>query len=300
MKNKTYEKIWLIGNGVDIQTGIKSNFSNFKKFVEDENKNLFDQLISTYGNDLWSNFETNLNKSNFKTEEIINDKKIPLFLEPSWVKGSGSENSDCLSQLINDWSKVINKEATTKEADSYLKKVFKDSDDDLFINLNYTDTLELVYGINKDNVIHIHGRSNDNNNRPQLGHVRDKNELKKLKEKLGNSLGVEEDSVVHEISTGREYLTFWERTVKNTQINYQNNLDMLFKDNKIKEVNIIGSSYPSLDMNYFKFLKESGAIDNNTKWNLYYFDDNDKSEMKNNLIDPYIESEYINFFNIPK
>lgn len=73
------------------------------------------------------------------------------------------------SDYFTDWIKTINlKSANQKPSFSKLMQA-----DDIFLNFNYTETLEVVYKVQDKNVCHIHGKQGE----PLiLGHGRDERE----------------------------------------------------------------------------------------------------------------------------
>ncbi|MCB8999333.1 MAG: hypothetical protein H6540_04595 [Bacteroidales bacterium] len=51
-------KLYIIGNGFDIHHGIKSKYSDFKDYVEKNDKVLFDSLEKYFNQDeLWSDLK---------------------------------------------------------------------------------------------------------------------------------------------------------------------------------------------------------------------------------------------------
>lgn len=165
------KKLFIIGNGFDIWSGLNSQFINFKHFYYNNqdiilkdlglkshginNGHLKTDLEIVYGDpfncfeltdSFWNQFENNLKKISYSQINqlfdystsgtinlalaLVNSKKILDYAFEQWVK----------SLLIHD------------KNDS-----FRFDEDCIFINFNYTDTLTQLYGVNPNNVFHIHG-----------------------------------------------------------------------------------------------------------------------------------------------
>ena len=68
----TSKKLYIIGNGFDIQHGLKSRYWDFKEYLDIKDRNLVDKLEEYFGADaLWSDFEETL--AYLDTEQIIEE-----------------------------------------------------------------------------------------------------------------------------------------------------------------------------------------------------------------------------------
>jgi hypothetical protein len=57
----TIRKLYIIGNGFDIQHGLKSRFRDFKEYLDSKAGNLAEKLEEYFDGDaLWSDFEETL------------------------------------------------------------------------------------------------------------------------------------------------------------------------------------------------------------------------------------------------
>lgn len=149
-------KLYIIGNGFDLKHGLPSRYSDFAKFCELTNWELFEQVnllfphISKDG--LWSNFEEGL--ASFDADKLYclfyktykSDKRNDGFLKLH------TELKSC----FRDW--IISLKALTEK----LQRRFVFDDNDCFITFNYTNTLEASYNIKDDRILHIHGYATPN------------------------------------------------------------------------------------------------------------------------------------------
>ena len=70
-------KLYIIGNGFDIHHKIKSKYSDFKNYVKEQDRNLFEALEKYFNSDeLWSDFEETLAYIN---TDVIIDGRLMFF-----------------------------------------------------------------------------------------------------------------------------------------------------------------------------------------------------------------------------
>lgn len=141
--------LYIIGNGFDIDHGIKSSYYDFKKYLKtsaDDNANLFLNILEkSYTKDddnLWKNLEENI--GNLDLNSVIEESILNLI--------PAIEFTNYFSCFFKKW---VNQIDINVEAKAYLQKLF-DNQHDLFFTFNYTPTLEKLYNINEQNIKYIH------------------------------------------------------------------------------------------------------------------------------------------------
>ena len=170
--------LYIIGNGFDLFTGLHTSYSDFKHWLEHKYIFVYENMKAAYNMDgkWWNNFEVNLGEldihqyvRNFtppekSAEEIIKQIEernnhlnstslVPdLHIEStcaSRLRGFLDILQYCFERWIADCQSMITDPQYTsiEKNDSY------------FINFNYTDTVEWLYKIPDDRVLHIHGRA---------------------------------------------------------------------------------------------------------------------------------------------
>lgn len=154
----------IVGNGFDIQNGLPTNYVHF---YEKYNNQLYDHFVHFPGfseDQEWSNFEENLglfDEDNFR-EGAAWEPSIDDMVESSkYVNGYNDEISQKTDELVDEiqnafttWIRGID----VKKAIKFMKfpSGFK------FINFNYTSTLQDVYSVPDEDVLHIHGKAHWN------------------------------------------------------------------------------------------------------------------------------------------
>lgn len=171
--------LYVIGNGFDIFTGWKTSYKDFRCWLKYHYVFVYEALESAYVNqsqEWWNDFEVSLGKLDIKrfvSENTPPEKPLELIVkeiqeyherhkdEPN-IHPFLHQESPCANRLAGLFDvlnycmrKWIN--SMTSITDAKYVKIEKDNS--LFLNFNYTMTLELLYGIPKEQILHIHGNA---------------------------------------------------------------------------------------------------------------------------------------------
>ena len=173
-------KLYIFGNGFDIAHGIKTPYSAFRQFLKDNHEDFLTTFESMYNilplddtepwyteeaqkrwdarvqKDLWNSFEEEMGKPNvdemydmaLSLVDTMPEEGIIDTLNVYWKEQYGF--SEKLQEYVLEWLQDLDLSGLTCKKDSLMN-----SNSDLFMNFNYTDTLERVYGIR--DVFHPHG-----------------------------------------------------------------------------------------------------------------------------------------------
>lgn len=188
------KKFYVIGNGFDIHHRIKCKYSDFRRWLRNNRPEVIDKMTHLYGRlsgDWWKTFEESL--ANFKPNAY--PKKVEKMTIPQFIHYFSEEYGEEGRDYINDYEISMQDhgglenpyqraEAIARFEMSHLKedlcdafgdwvkdikipkrvrktKVALDADA-LFFTFNYTRTLEDTYGIEEDQIIHLHGSVDTN------------------------------------------------------------------------------------------------------------------------------------------
>ena len=159
------------------------------------------------------------------------------------------------------------------------------TNDAVYITFNYTAVLENVYGIAPSKITHIHGSLRQYDIEPVLGHG-NQERIERILEKREEAERLFDEKWS---SICRVVEDYYKRTFKDVS-RYSIRLPRL--DAKtIDEICVIGHSLAGVDRTYFN------RIDNMTsgrlKWKVYYYREEEKERLKNNLMDAGVDSERI-------
>lgn len=268
--------LYVIGNGFDIYTGLKTRFAYFRRWLELKYPFIYENMQATYDMDVewWNDFEVQLGKLDVKAyikkftpiekpiDEIIKEiEERKAFeqkynLQPNSYQESPPANRlsgllDILQYCFEKWVESCQKMFNDPK---YIKL---EKEDSFFINCNYTDVLQWSYEIPEKSVLHIHGRASTHE-RLIFGHNTTL---------VGYAVNESEQKVCFEL--GKYEKNPYEYIFKH------NNLPNILKD--VDFVHVYGFSFSPVDENYIDW------IYNNTpkasQWEASWFSDIDKQRI---------------------
>lgn len=285
-------RLIIVGNGFDLHHGMKTQAKDYCDYLMYYNPYALDSIInSPYfngccrdildGDDVfWNDVESNLS---FDYEKIIDD--MVDLVDSSMMSNdecegyAGCDDTSLLeklndiytsftSSLLNEWIGLIDL-SDVKQS----KKVLLEPTD-LFVSLNYTRTLEEVYHVADDRILHLHGCHEMNSScRLQFGNAQQTvGKIREIyREKLSKDVRFERISE----SEIEELEEFAESMSKNLDRNIPH-LMLFLEAKKITEVVIMGHSYLKSDWLYYEkvFLYKYSSA----KWTIYCYTDNECEE----------------------
>lgn len=164
--NAVKNKLFVIGNGFDLAHNLPTKFDpDFKRIAIKHDKNHFWDLYQSRKGDIWSDFENLLGCPDFNfLEEIFNG------YAPDYLSDRESDRDAIIYQVefngnIQDALYEFANNAE-KSLESLKRKTFFEQllqPDGYYITFNYTHTLEDVYDILNEQILHIHGEVGENN-----------------------------------------------------------------------------------------------------------------------------------------
>ncbi|MDI9857950.1 bacteriophage abortive infection AbiH family protein [Flectobacillus roseus] len=248
----TIKKLYIIGNGFDIQHGLKSRYWDFIEYLDNTDKQLVEKLEEYFGGDaLWSDFEETLAYLN--TEQIVDE--CMDYLQPysaeDWSDAYNHDYRYEVQQRINLITDTLKKRFTEwilqlrlpNKANENMVVVDKNAK---FINFNYTDTLERLYKVAQEKIFYIHNKAVDTNSTLILGHSRNPQNAKKLDE-----LYNDEDTDVRVAEGNRILDDYFIETYKSTETIITENSDFFDSLKYLETIYVFGHSLSVVDRPYF-------------------------------------------------
>lgn len=288
--------LFIIGNGFDIAHGLKTKYQDFANYLKINNINLYDKICTIYGNlsdedILWKNFEKTMESidedfirvdTNFDLEyNDLYDDNLKGMIEEK-IKNKLLNISEELFEYFEQWAESIDTKGI-KKVTSKIKS--SEENEDLFLTFNYNFLLENSYDVDSSQICYIH---NSIGKELILGHG-NKLKIKELEKELSFLNENDEettdtiDSLEEKISI-EENLEYYNRTYKNTEKIISLHKEFFKSLTEVENIYIIGHSLGDVDFPYFKEVLKNVSTD--TKWFVYYYDDEDKKEastLKDNL-----------------
>lgn len=264
--------LYVVGNEFDLMHGMNTRYSDFLHWLLDNNRlDVVSEVESVFGNDstksyLWTDFETALGQYDFEKAAAWNFGSLYV-VRGGVVDIDGSMGAPFLLDVsINS---IVKKSFTSWVGSievAHDKKLDFDQDS-IFLTFNYTETLEHLYGIKPEKVLHIHGcRTIDE--RLIVGHrnyVDPTTAWKDCKYLRDNNERVQHICDMNELYKPVESIidrhhVFWRGL------------------HQVTKVVVLGHSCNEID--YLYFVKVAKSVQRDTEWIFYYHTDPDRNRIQ--------------------
>jgi hypothetical protein len=294
--------LYIIGNGFDLHHGLDTKYQTFAKYLAEIDNEIYDLLLIYYGlpdiskdpaseSDYaeWANFESSL--ANLDYNQVLADNSDAIanpfsadFRDRDWHTYQ-IYMEEIIEKLTERLSSIFNSFILSViYPDKVDDKKIKFESDSIFLNFNYTETLEKYYSINNAQICYIHNKSINDDSQIILGHGTDPSNFEEKQPEPPEGLdekGLEEweeymsDQYNYSYESAKsEILSYYTKVFKDTQTIIKTNTDFFEQLNKVKKVFVLGHSISPVDLEYFKLIVKK--IDKNAKWNVSYYNDYEK------------------------
>lgn len=250
-------KLWIIGNGFDLAHGLPTSYEHFHKWLKERKRcqfvDMFESMYPKVKNTdgLWSDIESALGQTT--VEEIVRYAKTYRYCPEDEVNSVGNINvvTTGIQCYLDLWAKQIDLSPT--------KPTYKIDNDAKYLTFNYTMTLEQVYSIPAENILHIH-HSVESDSNLIIGYESSTESQRHVYAKENGA----------DAELNREAKVDNDRYIKNPTYQISQN-DRFFQSlSDINEVCVFGHSLSKVDMPYIK--KVSECVCENSLWHLYLKD----------------------------
>lgn len=172
--------LYIIGNGFDVYHGLKTRYADFHKFVSEHHTDLETSLENYFNfqvdmDYLWKNFESDLCEFDHKCFiddlnhlDIMDDSFKPsqCFTLEDDIRQQSEELVENLKTALLSWIETVEYPG----ADQIQTLLLKFEPESLFMSFNYTDTIEELYEVPKNNILYLHNNANDYSGDLIFGH----------------------------------------------------------------------------------------------------------------------------------
>jgi len=266
------DTLYIIGNGFDLHHGLATGYNDFREFIKQKDKSLFDKVdeyicIDKY----WYEFEEAL--SSLDVDHLVGEASNHLhsYSHEDWsdsfhhdfqfeIKEVVAALSNKLHEEFCEWISTIAPPEATESL-----PINKDSQ---FLTFNYTSTLEDVYGIKKTKIKYIHGSINDSDDQIVLGHSwspEERQQLSDLTDEESDTRIIEGYDIVD------RYFSSTYKAIDEIINENESYFDGLCSINKVY---VLGHSLADVDMGYFH--QVLSKVSKNCEWYISYHSENDK------------------------
>ena len=300
--------LYVIGNGFDIHHGINSSYSNFKDWMVEYNSDVLEEFEEAYGvcdDEWWGNFENELASLDIieYASQIASENQPDLTSEHCdrmWsdaqieVERQLSNLYSDLRNCFHDWIIQLNKPLAEK-------KIILQTDNSLFLNFNYTTTLETLYGVNSDKILHIHGCVNVNEDFV-IGHGKTLDDLHKENSDVKPSppKNINEEEYIEWLEDQSDSKEFHEQLAEDAAFHcvesQRKPVEQIIETNEaffsslrgFNVVHVYGISFSQIDMPYLTRIAQEVV---NAEWEFCDYDNQHRDDIikfvQNNFIKKY-------------
>jgi hypothetical protein len=269
MENK--HTLFIIGNGFDLAHGIKSQYSDFAKWVrQGGNGRLIQMMEFFFSNyrDFWGDIEEALGE--YDEEKIVDwcspDEGID-YDHPTRSVAAIEDGPDWLFKpILDEFLETFNRWVECIDMNG-AKSKFDLPVESRYLTFNYTETLEKVYSIPPMNVLHIHG-SRLKHDDYIIGHNQPRDP---------NDAYEDETELLFKQDTWSKVISWMNELVKDTEGIIRGNRAFFNLLEDINRVIVVGHSFSLVDFPYMKEIVQRTGT--NVPWAISYHTEDDKERI---------------------
>jgi len=299
------DNIYIIGNGFDRYHQLMTSYQAFAFYLQFNDPDTYGMLIKyhnlphldrhdekSHRDPLWSYFEKAL--STLDVDELLDDysnyqanPEADDFRDSEWHNWE-IEMNGVVDQLTTELFEEFRNFILDVEFPELRPKLVLDFlPNAVFLNFNYSDTIERYYSINKRRILYVHGKALLAGDPIILGHGVDPHSFMDKEPTPPEGLTDEQLSEWYEWLSGQhDYsydrareatLSYFFQSHKSTSEIITNNTAFFAGLKTVKHIFILGHSLGEVDMPYFIEVAKSVDLAN-TRWTITYFSDNERTQ----------------------
>ena len=265
--------LYMVGNGFDLHHQIKSSYSDFRtyvKTVDPEFYNTFEKYFPIAGN--WANFEEVLGL--FDADCLLDDNAVYFvsYGDEDWSDANHHDYQYEVDKVVTALSDTLMRRFTTwvttlqiPDSRSFTGRLLNLDRNALYLTFNYTRTLQLLYGVPPQNVLHIHNEAINEESELILGHARNPSDMKSQ----NNSADLEaQDPRITEANETIDQ--FFSDTYKPTKEIIAKHSAFFGNLKDVEQINVMGHSLSEVDLPYL--MEIANNIDRDrVRWVISYY-----------------------------
>ena len=281
--------LYVIGNGFDLHHDINCSYSDFKEWLGEHDRSFLLKMDVIYGccdGKWWCDFENNLGEIDVMeyAQRVAFENGVDLssdHCDRMWSDAQIEVENE-MGYLYSALQGYFEKWVTQLNAPNVQKRVYLEIQEASFLSFNYTQTLEDIYNVKPEQVLHIHGVAG-NGERLIIGHRFSKKQLKdlyptpydlykqgKIDEETVSSYDVHDEWAWDEAFS---QVASMQKPVKQLIQDHQNFFGAI---KGALKVCAYGLSFSEVDLPY---LKEVIAMAPLAKWEISYYSENDEERV---------------------
>lgn len=318
------KNLYIIGNGFDLYHGLDTRYQSFAKYLAERDDEVYELILTYYGlPDIsedpitdeeyaaWATFELAL--ADLDYEQVLDDHSDSAanpaaddFRDRDWHTYQ-VEMEMIIEKLTKNLIAIFNNFIlNVTYPNSIDDKKIKILPQSLFLNFNYTNTLEKYYEIKDKTICYIHDKAKLTDSKIILGHGTNPANFVEKDPEPPENLSEEEleqwrDAMADQYeysyaSAKSEILSYYTKAFKNTVKIINQNADFFNKISTVENVYVLGHSISEVDIKYFETVVKT--VKKDTHWFVTYYSDFEKQKHLDTLTTLGIKSQNLAQFKI--
>jgi hypothetical protein len=296
------QRLYLIGNGFDLYHKIPSRYSDFGQHLKQVNPDLHETLetyLSVREN--WADFESDL--ADLDVDFIIDIASAFLvsYSAEDWSDAYHHDFQYEVENIVDALSRGLKAEFTAWATALEIPDVslcpvplLPLDTGARYLNFNYTSTLQRLYRISPELILHIHNSVADHQPDLVLGHAVNPSRQQSL------NYGLDLESQDTRVTEANEILdSYFSSTYKPTHEVIKKHRGYFDSLAGINEICVVGHSLSKVDIPYFaEIINITSPAD--PEWVVTYYIESNVQEMKRALVGAGVPSHKVKFTDIFK
>ena len=285
-----FKRLYIIGNGFDLHHDIRSSYYAFHDWLNRNGYSDEYEVESFFVNeqglpiDLWSSFEANLACFNYNAFARHVTSENPPDVTSEHFERTLSDAKCEVENQLTDWGRNIRhgliRWASQLNSPNPKKKIKMDETNAYFITFNYTKTLEELYNVPAESILHIHGEIGREDSELLLGHGGMPQQIQFAKDLTEDDYADANEVMAGEDAANSAFMEFikWQKPVDRL-LNQYNSYFMALSN--VEEVFVFGYSFSYIDQPYID--RVASIISPTAKWIVSFHANGDVDRCKSSL-----------------
>ena len=297
-----HKVLYIVGNGFDLHHHIKSSYSDFGHYVKSADPVLYDTVekyFSFGGN--WSNLEEALGLFDADWLLEVSSHFLVSYSDEEWsdeshhdyqyeVEAVVTALSNTLKRRFTIWVMTLQKQITGSS--SFSGPLLNLDRGARYLTFNYTSTLQRLYGVPPQNVLHIHNEAVSEESDLVLGHARNPGCMSSR----NDIPGIEDQNI--RITEANEIIDrYFSDTYKPTKEIIAKHSAFFGNLKAAEQINVMGHSLSEVDWPYLMEIANNIEIDR-VRWVVSYYHKTEIPEFESLMANLGIRASLTSFISI--
>jgi len=269
--------LYIIGNGFDRYHGIPSDYRDFGRYLEAVDLPTYREVETYFSvdDDFWWEFEKQL--ANFDADAVIDyaSQFLMSYGAEDWSDSGHHDYQyelDCVVEAIsttmrNRFAEWIRQLPIPSSAESFSGELLPLDLGAIYLNFNYTQTLQQTYSIPDSQVLHIHGNASKPADQLVLGHGWRRTSADSFNH------GIDEAEADTRIIEGNQIIDdYFSATFKPTDLVIARQQPFFRSLKSVRQILVLGHSLSEVDVPYFTEIIRNIDV-SRVRWRISYHSD---------------------------